>query len=265
MPRGAPQDSERSIQGEGPRLEDNGAPSRSTPAWARDSAAGAVPHITFSSDRHPLESQYSESSHHSDLEDEAGLSGIEVPSHAQPSPLLVRIGAALVDALVIAAIVALAATAGVIAFGADEFGKQLNRGFDYVLDGLLLRRHVAALLLAFGALVFTCYGTLCHTLFGATLGKHLAGLRVLTRDDTHPGFGESLGRTIASGVFLLLGGFGLAWLLVDPSRHSLHDRLAGTRVEWLPTAELEGESTDDVEEFSEGENDDGVDLGMSSS
>lgn len=175
---------------------------------------------------------------------------------APPAPLHLRLGAACVDAAVITALVAMAATGGAVAFGTEEIGRHLARGFDYVLDGLLLRRHVAVLLLAFGAVAFTAYSTVCHALFGQTLGKRLSGIRVITRDGENPGFGDSLWRAIANVLFFSLAGVGLAWLLVDFSRHALHDRLVGTRVE-RDTAGLD-EVLDDDDDGFEGED---LDLG----
>lgn len=83
---------------------------------------------------------------------------------------------------------------------------------------------------AFVAVAGFVYATVAHTLAGATLGKRLAGIRVVGRDGRSPGPARS---AIRSGGVLLsvaLAGAGLLPALLTPSRRALHDLLAGTRV-----------------------------------
>lgn len=69
------------------------------------------------------------------------------------------------------------------------------------------------------------------TATGQTLGKMLAGVRVLADDEEHaPDVGRA---TLRAGVWLLLAlpaGLGLAATFLMPDGRGLHDRFAGTRV-----------------------------------
>jgi uncharacterized RDD family membrane protein YckC len=98
-------------------------------------------------------------------------------------------------------------------------------------------RHAAAgrLGLLGGAWLFVvvagwAYATLAHALAGATLGKRIAGLRVVGPDGRPPSFGRSAARSAWALASLSLLGLGLAPALVSPSGRALHDLLAGTRV-----------------------------------
>lgn len=66
---------------------------------------------------------------------------------------------------------------------------------------------------------------------GASVGKLAMGLRVRSQDGSDIGFGKALGRTAAeilSGCLLYIG---YLMALFDDERRTLHDRMAGTRVE----------------------------------
>lgn len=68
-------------------------------------------------------------------------------------------------------------------------------------------------------------------LTGASVGKLAMGLRVRTPEGKDIGFGRALGRTAAeilSGCLLYIG---YLMALFDDERRTLHDRIAGTRVE----------------------------------
>jgi uncharacterized RDD family membrane protein YckC len=80
------------------------------------------------------------------------------------------------------------------------------------------------------------YTTVLHALGGQTIGKMLVGIRVVLADGEPPPVGTALLRFLgyfASGGILTLG-FVMAGLRHD--KRALHDLIAGTRVEWLPTA-----------------------------
>jgi uncharacterized RDD family membrane protein YckC len=83
---------------------------------------------------------------------------------------------------------------------------------------------------AFVAIAGFVYATVAHTLAGATLGKRLAGLRVVDADGQPPGPACSAARSAWLVASLALAGAGLLPALVTPSRRALHDLLAGTRV-----------------------------------
>jgi uncharacterized RDD family membrane protein YckC len=80
------------------------------------------------------------------------------------------------------------------------------------------------------------YTTVLHALGGQTIGKMLVGIRVVVGDGEPPPVGTALLRFLgyfASGGIVALG-FVMAGLRHD--KRALHDLIAGTRVEWLPTA-----------------------------
>jgi uncharacterized RDD family membrane protein YckC len=79
------------------------------------------------------------------------------------------------------------------------------------------------------------YTTVLHALAGQTIGKMLVGIRVVAGDGAPPPVGTTLLRFLAyfvSGAPLTLG-FVMAGLRHD--KRALHDLIAGTRVERLPT------------------------------
>ena len=72
-----------------------------------------------------------------------------------------------------------------------------------------------------------------HGRWGATPGKRLLGLAVVTSDGGRLGNLGALGRGLASLLSLLT--FGLGYLLIlTPQRRALHDLIAGTQVVWVP-------------------------------
>lgn len=80
------------------------------------------------------------------------------------------------------------------------------------------------------------YTTVLHALGGQTIGKMLVGIRVVIGDGEPPPVGTALLRFLgyfASGGIVTLG-FVMAGLRHD--KRALHDLIAGTRVERLPTA-----------------------------
>jgi uncharacterized RDD family membrane protein YckC len=83
---------------------------------------------------------------------------------------------------------------------------------------------------AFVAVAAFVYATAAHALAGATLGKWLAGIRVIGPDGAPPGLARSAARSGWALASLLLAGLGFLPALVTPSRRALHDLLAGTRV-----------------------------------
>ena len=69
------------------------------------------------------------------------------------------------------------------------------------------------------------------TTMGQTLGKMVAGVRVLADDsDNAPDLGRSVLRAAVWLVLALPVGLGLLSATFSPDRRGLHDRFAGTRV-----------------------------------
>jgi uncharacterized RDD family membrane protein YckC len=91
---------------------------------------------------------------------------------------------------------------------------------------------------AFVGIVGFVYATVAHALAGATLGKRLAGIRVIGPDGRPPGFAQSAARTAWAVISLAGLGLGLLPALRSPSGRALHDLLAGTRVVEAPPPSL---------------------------
>ncbi len=69
---------------------------------------------------------------------------------------------------------------------------------------------------------------------GQTLGMRSWHLRVQRRDGRPLGWWQALWRFALAVPSVGLAGIGLWWLLLDPQRLALHDRLSGTRVVMVP-------------------------------
>lgn len=160
------------------------------------------------------------------------------PPAVEPEPILVgqpatfgrRALAAAIDAAVIAFALSASVALGLTVFGWHALAPNLGRGVDFVVDGLLFGRGLALLLLGLATVIGFAYTTVAHALGGATLGKALLGLRVVTREGEVPQPSESAWRSVLAGLSVALGGIGVAVALVDPRHVTLHDRLVGTRV-----------------------------------
>lgn len=75
------------------------------------------------------------------------------------------------------------------------------------------------------------YCVVCWTLAGRTLGMALLGIRLSTVDGGRPRLGRSLVRALTYAVVPVLV-VCAAWILVDPRRQGLHDRLTRTVVRY---------------------------------
>jgi uncharacterized RDD family membrane protein YckC len=65
---------------------------------------------------------------------------------------------------------------------------------------------------------------------GQTMGKMLAGVRVVAEDGRRASLGQAIVRAAAYAVSVLPLGLGCVPALVSADRRTVHDRLAGTRV-----------------------------------
>lgn len=132
----------------------------------------------------------------------------------RPAPLLARLEAALLDALLLGVL-----GAGVVALTA--------RAAHVPVAGLLpswpwLGGYLAALGLLYAG--YFTGGT------GRTVGKIAFGLYVVDAAGQRPGFLRALARAALGTLGVLLAGGGLVPMLMDPARRAFHDRLLGTRV-----------------------------------
>ena len=80
------------------------------------------------------------------------------------------------------------------------------------------------------------YVIVLHALEGQTIGKLLAGARVVDLDGTPPPLGASVLRFFAYAASLVPFGMGFVMAGLRSDRRALHDLLAGTRVERVQLA-----------------------------
>jgi uncharacterized RDD family membrane protein YckC len=91
-----------------------------------------------------------------------------------------------------------------------------------------------------GLLVGGVYSVLLTRLFGGTLGKLIVGVRIRSWDEPgRPSWGQALARWLTREVIAQITFAGLgslywivdsSWLLFDPKRQCLHDKLPATVV-----------------------------------
>lgn len=84
---------------------------------------------------------------------------------------------------------------------------------------------------AIDVFVFFGYFVLLTGIFGRTLGKWVAGIRVVDADGNTPGVALAIPREMAGRfVAMVAAGIGLVWIVFDADRQGWHDKLAGTYV-----------------------------------
>jgi len=164
-----------------------------------------------------------------DTDADVTLDALEAP--ARPLPLVwARLGAGLLDAMLIGALTLFTVVAGVVAYGPSRLLPFAARGIDYVVDALLIGQQLGLFVAGLGLLVAFAYTTLCVFLLGTTAGKALLGLAVVDARGRAPTAGEAMARSLALGAGVAPAGFGYAFALFDREHAPLHDRLVGTRV-----------------------------------
>lgn len=81
--------------------------------------------------------------------------------------------------------------------------------------------------------VFVFFGYFVFTtgIFGRTLGKWVAGIKVVDSDGKSPGVAVAIPREMAGKfVAAVVLGIGLIWIMYDSRRQGWHDKIAGTYV-----------------------------------
>lgn len=132
----------------------------------------------------------------------------------RPARFAERAGAAAVDAALLAALFAV-----VVYFA--------SRAAHVTVPALLPAWPFLAGYLAFLGLVYAGYFT---GTTGQTLGKIVAGLRVVDAGGHPPGFLKALLRAGVGTVAVAMAGLGAVPMLLDPAGRGLHDRMVKTRV-----------------------------------
>lgn len=66
--------------------------------------------------------------------------------------------------------------------------------------------------------------------FGQTIGAKIAKVRVVNLDGKPLGYWRATARYLISGISALILGLGYLWMLKDPKKQTLHDKIAGSLV-----------------------------------
>ena len=128
-----------------------------------------------------------------------------------------RVGAYLLDALVLVGPLLIVVFLALAVAGDDEGGVWAFVGFMYL----------ATLALPF------VYFSLMHGSSGQTLGKRALGIRVVDEDGGAIGYGRAFGRyaiTFLFGIFALPVLLDYLWPLWDGKNQALHDKVVGSVV-----------------------------------
>jgi uncharacterized RDD family membrane protein YckC len=107
-------------------------------------------------------------------------------------------------------------------------------GLDSILDAAAGEARLVLSLFAVLLVAAFVHGTLGHGLMGATLGKRLLGLRVVTREGRPLSLSRSAARAALAILSFLLLGLGCLLALFTRSGRALHDFLAGSYVVEVP-------------------------------
>lgn len=133
----------------------------------------------------------------------------------EPASIVRRLLAALYDAVLIAAI-----DGAVLYFTLRLTGLEPSEWVRLPL----------APLIGFLAILNGGYSVAFTTASGQSIGKMLAGIRVVGEHSTRVPLGQAMVRTAAYLVSIVPAGLGFVTMLFDADRRALHDRLASTRV-----------------------------------
>ncbi|PIE35598.1 hypothetical protein CSA56_03710 [candidate division KSB3 bacterium] len=130
----------------------------------------------------------------------------------------IRFAAKLIDGLIQVMISwIIAGTAGAVLFFAFELESSL---------GILLNIIVQVL----GLLIGVGYTTFFLGKYGATPGKMMFHLKVVTADGETVSYGRAFGRHFAEGLSALILSIGYIMVAFDKEKRALHDRICDTRV-----------------------------------
>jgi uncharacterized RDD family membrane protein YckC len=99
-----------------------------------------------------------------------------------------------------------------------------------LLDFVARERAIVLSVAGVVTLALGVYGTLCHALAGATLGKRLVGLRIVGPDGERPTLARSAARSALAVLSAAALGLGFLLALFTPTGRALHDLLARTWV-----------------------------------
>lgn len=158
------------------------------------------------------------------------------PGESPAETLWRRPAAALVDYLIVVAVISAVAGAAWPLIGLD-FKTQTGAGLMERADAYVFRSSVKPAELAILAGLFL-YLWVQHSLWGRTLGKRLLGIRVVAaHTGGRLGAGRAALRTLLFPLLVVVPDVGLwclladgLWMLLDPEGRVLHDRVLGAAV-----------------------------------
>jgi uncharacterized RDD family membrane protein YckC len=134
-----------------------------------------------------------------------------------PAGFWIRVGAALVDGVVLTVAQALLVLSAWLAFGLGSSGRPVRPA-----------SNAASLLLG------TVYPIVCHWQWGQTVGKMALHVRVVTVAGGPLSLGQAILRQLGAWISALMLGIGYLMVGLRSDKRGLHDLIAGTRVERLP-------------------------------
>ena len=144
------------------------------------------------------------------------------------SPVWRRCAALLIDFLVIcicAACLWVSGTGFPSAIPVAQYGV-----LDHLVSILLHQSRALGLGIGYTLLIMLPLHSVFQARLGGTLGETLLRVKLVVRSGRPPTLMHALLRSVTQVILSALLGLGLLWLLVDPSRQTLGDRLCGT---WL--------------------------------
>ncbi len=149
--------------------------------------------------------------------------------HLRRAPSWKRAAAWAIDGLVLGLF-----GAGLFRLAAGGMRGSPEAGLDWAIALVALNARILAPLGAVLVLAAFVYFTLGHALMGATLGKLLVRIQVVTRDGQPPTISRSAVRSGFALTFLFVLGLGPLLALFTRSGRALHDFVAGTYAVELP-------------------------------
>jgi uncharacterized RDD family membrane protein YckC len=136
---------------------------------------------------------------------------------AAPAGFWIRVGAELVDAVVIAIGQRLLAIPAWLIFAYPGSGRSLASAID-TMSGILV----------------IAYFIVCHWRWGQTVGKMAFRIRVVSMAGGPLTLGQAVLRLIGAWISSIILGIGFLMVAFRSDKRGLHDLIAGTRVERLP-------------------------------
>jgi uncharacterized RDD family membrane protein YckC len=148
----------------------------------------------------------------------AAAATAETPSAVRPpAGFWIRVGAELVDAVVIAIGQRLLAVPAWLIFAYPGSGRSLGSAID-TMSGILI----------------IAYFIVCHWKWGQTVGKMAFRIRVVSMAGGPLTLGQAVLRLIGAWISGVILGIGYLMVAFRSDKRGLHDLIAGTRVERLP-------------------------------